>query len=63
MTTALPLAYAVRHLYESNASPYAPTTRSGRSSARRRRRRSPMAIAFPTRPRLSLFGRRALSGS
>jgi hypothetical protein len=63
MTPALPLTYAVRHLYASNESPYAPTTRGGRSAGRRRRRRSPMAIAFPSRPRLSVLGRRALSSS
>jgi hypothetical protein len=58
MTPAIQMAYAVHHLYAPNESPYAPATRSGRSAGRRRRRRSPMAIAFP---RISGFGRRGVA--
>jgi hypothetical protein len=55
MTPALPLAYAVKHLYSSNESPYAPATRT---YGRRRRRRA-LELARPSRRRLGLFPRRA----
>ena len=57
MTPALPLAYAVKHLYSPNQSPYAPTP-SSRTYGRRRRRRA-LELAHPSRLRLGLFQRRA----
>jgi hypothetical protein len=55
MTPALPLAYAVKHLYQPNQSPYAPSTRT---YGRRRRRRA-LEVARPSRLRLGVFPRRA----
>jgi hypothetical protein len=57
MTPALPLAYAVKHLYSPNQSPYAPAQPS-RTYGRRRRRRA-LELAHPARLRLGLFPRRA----
>jgi hypothetical protein len=56
MTPALPLAYAVKHLYSPNQSPYAPAT--GRTYGRRRRRRA-LELAHPSRLRLGIFRRAA----
>jgi hypothetical protein len=60
MSPALPPAYAVRHIYAPNESPYAPSTRRGRSAGRRRRRRSPLALSLPSPD--ALFRRRAVTG-
>lgn len=56
MTPALPMAYAVKHLYSPNESPYAPAT--GRTFGRRRRRRA-LEVARPSRLRLGFLQRRA----
>jgi hypothetical protein len=56
MTPALAMAYAVKHLYSPNESPYAPAR--ARTYGRRRRRRA-LEVARPSRPRLGLFQRRA----
>jgi hypothetical protein len=61
MHSALPLAYAARHIYSQNADPYrAPSGRTG--SAKRRRRRRSAAFLLPGRPRLGLFHRRTAAG-
>jgi hypothetical protein len=54
MTPALPLAYAVKHLYSPNQSPYAPVP--SRTYGRRRRRRA-LELAHPSGLRLGLFQR------
>ena len=59
MHSALPFAYASRHLYSQNQDPYRP---SGRSATQRRRRRRSAAFLLPGRPRPALFQRRTAAG-
>ena len=59
MHSALPFAYASRHLYSQNQDPYRP---SGRSAPQRRRRRRSAAFLLPGRPRPALFHRRTAAG-
>ncbi len=56
MQSALPFAYASRHIYSHNQDPY--RTPSGGTAPRRRRRRRSGAFLLPGRPRLALFHRR-----
>jgi hypothetical protein len=60
MQSALPLAYAARHIYAPNEDPY--RARSGRSTAARRRRRRSAAFLLPGRPRFALLHRRPATG-
>jgi hypothetical protein len=59
MTPALPLAYAVRHIYSPSGPHHTPAGRPS-SSSRRRRRRS-LALGLPRR-RLAFLQRRAPAG-
>lgn len=59
MHSALPFAYASRHIYSPNQHPYRP---SGRSAPQRRRRRRSAAFLLPGRPRVALFHRRTAAG-